>query len=570
MHWGHSSMPDNNSIEPTLFIYESGKTSDRVKVWSPTSGVTNSAAIQENKDYIFELENCPTPDQTDLYIDDIALEALFTKRVDTMRWRWSPGFYAGSVEFQLVISPVQKYRFELITDPDLRKLSRERFDKMVEEILEDTLALFSLSSFRAGISRGIGKTPPPIARLEYLRSRVEKIDQVIHQINRHPVRILKGQEEWVISNRARSFLGTQFLHSLNGNNLGKIEDPKILENMHKSLKGYFPKKVKQQLKISGLNIREHQEIKCALKNWAAILDMYAAILAGSKSSDSELREQAALWANRCRSLGKRLLKLLDLPLFSDVSDQSSGLVISPVFRRVPEYRLFFQLYRDMNLGVSNLFGNFLNLPLAHTYDLYELWCFLRMARALHRKFGNVVFDDLFRNYAPDTGSVTIPDGQVDLWIPDFGIFSFKKSYSEFWRDSQKRGSFSRTMIPDLSLEVLNGKSQIKIIVLDAKYRIERQLNEAISSIHTYRDAIVQGEEGDEQRFERIVIAAYLLTPYIPSIKQEDNWKDLNMPGRLFHREYRGNFKFGAATLIPGMTLNDLDHVLDEILADASI
>ena len=46
------------------------------------------------------------------------------------------------------------------------------FDAMVREILDDTFALFALSGFRKGIARGAGRRPPPIARLEFVRSRI--------------------------------------------------------------------------------------------------------------------------------------------------------------------------------------------------------------------------------------------------------------------------------------------------------------------------------------------------------------------------------------------------------------
>jgi hypothetical protein len=49
-----------------------------------------------------------------------------------------------------------------------------------------------------------------------------------------------------------------------------------------------------------------------------------------------------------------------------------------------------------------------------------------------------------------------------------------------------------------------------LIVLDAKYRIEQGLNDALSSIHAYRDALVR--EVDSGNVEGIVSAAYLLAP----------------------------------------------------------
>ncbi len=41
-----------------------------------------------------------------------------------------------------------------------------------------------------------------------------------------------------------------------------------------------------------------------------------------------------------------------------------------------------------------------------------------------------------------------------------------------------------------------------------------------------------------------------------------------MLGRLFHPEYRQNFRFGAVTLRPGMTVADIGAALRNVLADA--
>ena len=121
------------------------------------------------------------------------------------------------------------------------------------------------------------------------------------------------------------------------------------------------------------------------------------------------------------------------------------------------------------------------------------------------------------------------------------------------------------MIPDIALEPAAANLKDRIIVLDAKYRIDSGLNEALNSIHTYRDALVR-EAGDGGT-SAIVGAAYLLTPHIPEIA--DAYRATPMPARLFHPEYRRSFRFGALSLRPGMTASDLRAALRTIAADAA-
>jgi hypothetical protein len=102
-------------------------------------------------------------------------------------------------------------------------------------------------------------------------------------------------------------------------------------------------------------------------------------------------------------------------------------------------------------------------------------------------------------------------------------------------------------------------------VLDAKYRLEQGLNDALSSIHSYREALVH--ELDSGHVEGIASAAYLLAPYVPELGS--GYRETSLPGRLFHPQYRAGFHFGAVTLRPGMTASDFATALKAVLVDAT-
>jgi hypothetical protein len=73
--------------------------------------------------------------------------------------------------------------------------------------------------------------------------------------------------------------------------------------------------------------------------------------------------------------------------FAEAGDAPPHLVLSALFRNDPAYRRFYHIWQDMNLGIAAVFGDFLSLPLARTFELYELWCFLRLVRAGVEEFG---------------------------------------------------------------------------------------------------------------------------------------------------------------------------------------
>ena len=99
-------------------------------------------------------------------------------------------------------------------------------------------------------------------------------------------------------------------------------------------------------------------------------------------------------------------------------------------------------------------------------------------------------------------------------------------------------------------------------MLDAKYRVEEALGDAISSIHMYRDALVEmaGDEGHR----RTVRAAFVLTPHVPGEAPAD-WHADRPPEVFFREGYQQAFRFGAVTLRPGVGLEQCRNLLEVLV-----
>src|SRR5581483_5290052 len=132
-------------------------------------------------------------------------------------------------------------------------------------------------------------------------------------------------------------------------------------------------------KTLGLDIREHRDIKAALKFWSSWLSLIADRLATVQSENREQSIQQQKWARRCRLMSKRLSALLKLPLFDEVQDSRQPVYSTQIYQRVPLYGQFLTIYNNFQQGIANIVGDFLQVPLARTYDLYEVWAFLRLA-----------------------------------------------------------------------------------------------------------------------------------------------------------------------------------------------
>lgn len=532
-------------------------------VW-PEAEPVPPGSIHETGNYLFELHNAPQASDADLLIDGSPLEALRAQTTGTARWRWSPGFHAGTVEAELRLPGENPRRFELVTDPDRRKLTRGDFDAMVREILDDTFALFSLSRFRRSIARGSGARPPAIARLEFLRSRVDELESVVADIVRNPRHGLTAEETLLPYYRAKRATGTEILKSFR---TGQVRSEQGRPSrLPPALRGFLPGMIRIRQKRSSLDLAEHRQIGACLRSWSAWFSAVSGTLGrNSADADVETRRDRAGWSVRCGRLARRLARMAAEAPFAEAGDAPPVLMLSALFRNDPVYRRFFGLWQDMNLGIAAVFGDFLNMPLARTFDLYELWCFLRLLRAAAAEFGpEIETGDLFITDAG--GGLTIAAGAVIVPVGKGWKLCFQKKYREFWIEPGGCGSFSREMTPDVVAVQEPPTGAGRLIILDAKYRIDESLNAALNSIHTYRDALVH--EVEDGAVEGIVTAAYLLTPFVPEIRT--GYRETPLPGRLFHPEYRSSFRFGAVTMRPGMTMGELCEALRIITDDAMV
>ncbi|WP_448132901.1 DUF2357 domain-containing protein [Stenotrophomonas rhizophila] len=521
--------------------------------------------IREASSYFFELRGSELALYADLLIDDAPAEALRSRKSDTARWRWIPGFHAGSVQIILKLPGSGSHRFELTTDPDLRKLTREDFDTMVREVLEDTFSLFSLSAFRKGIAHSAASRPPPLARLEFLQSRAQAIIAAVNDIGRFPRNFLQSEEVTLPLHRTRRLTAPEILRSFRSGLI--LKESSTPSRLPQALGGRLPAQISTRRRASSADIAEHRQMKSCLQTWAAWLNCVADRLESlAAAQDSEASNASSSWSLRTRATARQLTVAAHTGFLAEVGSTSPTLKMTPLFRSDPKYNRFYRLWQDMNLGLASLFGDFLQMPLARTYELYELWCFLRLLRAAAEEYGPTGLDlqNLFTIEA--SGGLTLSSGSITVEAGPGRLICFQRRFREYWRELSGEGSFSRTMVPDIVISSSESSGTRRhLIVLDAKYRIESGLNEALNSIHTYRDALVR--QGDDEEVLDVVTAAYLLTPHIPVIG--DDFETTPLPGRLFHPHYREKFRFGAITLRPGMSGEELRNSLRTIVADAN-
>jgi hypothetical protein len=296
---------------PKLIIRNEA-TGDAWTVW-PEPESAEPGAIHETGSYMFELHAIES-EAAELLIDERPLEALRALSPNTARWRWQPGFQAGTVEAEIRLPGSNSRRFEIITDPDLRKLTREDFDTMVREILEDTFALFALSSFRKSIARGSGAKPPAIARLEFLRSRVSELEKVISSIVRNPRRRLASNEISVPYYRARRATGQEILKSFRSGRIRSEEGQST--RLPQALKGFLPERISLNQRRSSLDLVEHRQMGACLRYWASWLSAVGGVLSRNDDTlDADVQKEHSGWASRCLRMSRSIGRMATEPPF---------------------------------------------------------------------------------------------------------------------------------------------------------------------------------------------------------------------------------------------------------------
>lgn len=505
-----------------------------------------------------------------LSVDDVQLD-LVPVAPDHVRWKWTIGFNAGIVVVSLQGVGEFERSFEVVTDPAIAKLTRNDYAQMVGDILADTLALVSLSGHGMGVARG--ERLLDLARLYLIRRVFDRFETSVREIDRSPWLRIERVARSVPLGHAQGVTPLQLSHSMRSARRVPRDQLAGLSTagrrLAESLGGRLPVRVTVFKGKTNHRRREHSDILMVAMMFRAFLVRASAGLSDAQKSNSERMPRIHEWIRHVRNMLVRIDKVLRLPLFEGLYPTRGPIAPSLLYQMVPAYRAFYRSYRDFMAGLADVVGEFLRLPLRRTYELYELWCFLRLARAAAARAGQRGdWKQAFVEVSDHGGLIR----HLEARELDFG--SFRLVYQPFYREIWKTngpvvGSFSRPMQPDIAIVGPGHSDDRPIIVLDAKYRIDGGLNDAVSSVHMYRDALVHRiGKHDDMSNRRVVAAAFLLSPQFP-LANGGSWRNEDTPAVFFREAYRESLCFGAITMRPGLSVDAAASILDRLVALAT-
>lgn len=245
----------------------------------------------------------------------------------------------------------------------------------------------------------------------------------------------------------------------------------------------------------------------AVKTWLLAIEAEATVLErlARFCAETDAAERIARVARSARSwLGSpffRALPRLDGAQMSALASNASALWRVPAYRALNELRLL----TNRPLAFDWTGCPFCQLPTLPEWHLYEIWCFLRVAEALHALGWHAHGGDAVR-WTTSGLRVELATGRASrlrfrraqetvtlLYQPLFPSANQQTSvHSSAATDPETRSRFlsrSHAMQPDMALQI-----NARLYLLDPKFRAYASPGaeqDDVDKMHAYRDAIVR-------------------------------------------------------------------------------
>ena len=475
--------------------------------------------FSERQETVF-VASAPKDHGLRLFVDDEPLDAGETAD-GAVCWKWTPGFFAGEVRARLADAnrkTLETYRLDV--GPDPAKLGTEVFGRMVEDIREFDTALL-LGEEPAKIQMGaIGPTDDPPVLFERLRSRREVLDAAIAAVRRDPATVLHPRRCFVpLREVRRADLRTLRV---------ALGSPAALASLPAARKPGADSAIgRSDAGLSAEPIFDTPAVERTVDspaNRAALLMLRALI-----RRTVELPEQLKIHADQKDGDAiaplaarlperRRLLKEMERafraaerrPPFSQVNRAEVTAAGLNAISAHPIYSRFWQTaWAALRPGVYGLDRNDL-LPLAPTWEIYERWCFVALAKRLREWLPE--WDWTVRG---EEGS----DRRHALGRSTDGValtLHLQSTFRNTWGVPGENGwAVSRERRPDLLLTRSRGGRVTDFVLLDSKYTAKNLLNEIGDTAHAYQDGLRWGRRGLRPA------ATLIVAPTTEGVKSDD-------------------------------------------------
>lgn len=432
-------------------------------------------------------------------------------------------FNSGVFNFELKIGNEIK-RVDSFVYPDRRKLTLQQYERMISDILKEANVCLKYSGLNLSLEASDKERKCSFAQWNYIEINMTKLKKIFAEISNSPLRVLVRNEAVTEVEKVKR-IGTNTERWIEkcGTKYGGTDKS-------------WPAHIKVINAEETYNIYENRVLKLQLIDLQQLLRKYCMVEYTDISSKA-----------------RHYLDLINYWLFSSFLakvDAHKGIVaISQVFRKHPNYRMWYNWFRELYNHRELQVGFKTQLPLKDTFQIYEIWAFMKVIELCRE---TDLLEDTSEIYLECKDGIFLElsehnDSKVKL--KNGGIIYYQKSFQS---NSNPYYTYTQRMIPDIVIEVKG-----RIIVLDPKYRVDANLTYALAEMHKYRDGILRRIDDS-----RAVEETYILTP----IRGEQS-------EGLYEEDYHRRYKMGAFEFRPGEKEDNCseryryfkEYILDRIL-----
>ncbi|MDG0792051.1 restriction endonuclease-like protein [Cohnella ginsengisoli] len=414
---------------------------------------------------------------------------------------WGSPFQSGQVTF--IIEQTERRALPAFIYSDNRKLTESEYERMIADILEEAAACYAHQGARLGFDGdGIARRIS-LAQWDYIDRSFHRLQRIFRDIQSKPLRRLKRTEQWIRRENVKHVTPGLLAWSERHAGGGMTEEIPV------------PELIWDGIRKDDCDVYENRVLRRQLQELSGFLRQYRALEMEGVS------DKAALYDDR-------IAYWLRSPFLYQVRSHEGPIVISQAFRKHPSYRLWFDWFNRLlwfntfKVGMKNA------IPLKNTYELYEIWVFMKMVGWLRQAGCLQDASELFLLEQDRLVLNLSKKKESRIHLLGGATLAYQR---EFKRSSENYVTYTHAMYPDIVLE-----SDDKLYVFDPKYRLDHNLPMALGEMHKYRDGIIRVTDGT-----RAVEEAFIVTP----AEGVDS-------SRLFEEDYRDRHRMGAFRLRPGL------------------
>jgi len=405
-------------------------------------------------------------------------------------WKWTPGFYAGEVTAELVVEADGRVEAEYLLDvsPDPRKLGRARFSDMLGEVLdEDPLLVFGCEPAMrlAGNELSVEDDLSVLLALARVRAHGPRLVHALHEAARQPRLVVRRRRAEEPPHRVRAVDVGSLRSFARGAGITAQE-----------WSSFEPGNVPHRVRVD-VPVAEPHADGAANRSVVALMHLVRRRVRELQERLPNLEDEASKFRTALsvrREARLALLERLDVDLarllrsspWKDITRPElsaaglNALAADPLYARIHQ-----MAWRALRVGAGKEVPED-RLWLSPTWELFERWGFVRLARMLRARFPAFSWTPL----RPGAH----PSGAQAGWIgsgPSATVSLLYQPAFPQWDEAAPWGfrSLSLARFPDLVI-AREEAGRRSFVVVDAKYSVESwRVLRAMEAAHIYRDAL---------------------------------------------------------------------------------